>query len=177
MIREVALTQVELFSGGEQPISGEIRAGLLEPFIAAVCAALGEMAEMAVVVDHVYQTTSSRTPESVAAEVVLDWGDEGFLILSFPKTTAAALARQILAGTADDVDESLVRDCIGEVANVVAGQAKALLAGTPYRFTFAVPQVTAGDNQAAPSAGQACFAVAFRCAHGHFTMQIGGIRQ
>jgi CheY-specific phosphatase CheX len=33
----------------------------------------------------------------------------------------------------------MIRDCIGEVANIIAGQAKTLLYGTPLHFNFSPP--------------------------------------
>jgi CheY-specific phosphatase CheX len=55
---------------------------------------------------------------------------EGLLVLSFPDRTAAAITERVLADAKEEIDETLVRDCVGEIANVIAGQAKTLLAGT-----------------------------------------------
>lgn len=68
-------------------------------------------------------------------------GRGGQLILSFPERTAAELARRVLVGTTAEVAADLIGDCMGEVANVVAGQAKTLLAGTPSHFTLSTPTV------------------------------------
>jgi CheY-specific phosphatase CheX len=75
---------------------------------------------------------------------------EGTLTLSFPRETAAALARRVLAGAVDDPDAAMVRDCIGEVANVVAGQAKTLLYGTPSHFTLSPPSFPPGGAAGEP---------------------------
>src|SRR4051812_12669340 len=76
----------------------------------------------------------------VAAEIMLACaGGQGRLVLSFPGRTAATLARRILAEAAVDADAMMVQDCMGEVANVVAGQAKALLVGSPSHFTLSTP--------------------------------------
>ena len=37
-----------------------------------------------------------------------------------------------------------VRDCAGELVNVVCGQAKTLLRGTPYHFTLSTPRIADG---------------------------------
>ena len=66
------------------------------------------------------------------------------LVLSFPAQTAAALAGRVLAEVAQAPDDDLVRDCMGELANVIAGQAKTLLAETPYQLLLATPSILSG---------------------------------
>ncbi len=157
---------------GAQPVVGELRAKLLEPFIAATCAALGEMAGTEVVVRAVYQKTMHHALGDIAAVFRLRSATEGSLVLSFPQRTAAALAGRILAGVTQEVDENLIRDCAGEIANVVAGQAKALLAETPYRFAFFMPQVVIDAKEFRPPQGLDCLVVAFRSDPGEFALQL-----
>ena len=66
------------------------------------------------------------------------------LVLSFPAQTAAALAGRVLAEVTPAPDDDLVRDCMGELANVIAGQAKTLLAETPYQLLLATPSILSG---------------------------------
>jgi chemotaxis protein CheX len=158
---------------GGPPVVGEVRDNLLEPFRAAVCTAVGEMAATEVVAGEVWRMPTGDTLGDAAAVVGLQSATEGPLVLSFPWRTATALARRILAGAWREVDEDLVRDCVGEIANVVAGQAKALLAGTAYHFTFAVPRVVVGaGQQVAPGQGVDCLVAAFRCEQGEFALQL-----
>src|SRR5262249_22967021 len=114
------------------PIS-ELRQNLLEPFITATNTALGEMAGVEVFVHHIHPGQLQPTLGDISAVVELTSATERLLILIFPNHTAAALTRRILAEASVNVDDALIRDCVAEVANVVAGQAKALLAETPYR--------------------------------------------
>jgi CheY-specific phosphatase CheX len=66
--------------------------------------------------------------------------------------TARALAEHVLASVTGNVSTEMIHDCVGEVANVVAGQAKAMLVGSPAHFTLSTPTVQVGD--AARSIGQ-----------------------
>jgi CheY-specific phosphatase CheX len=75
---------------------------------------------------------------------------EGRLELCMPERTADELARRILAGAVDRLTADLVRDCMGEVANVAAGQAKALLVGRPSHFVLSTPVVRAGGSAGGP---------------------------
>lgn len=117
---------------------------LVAPFAEGVAATFREMAGAEVMLraavvsagDEAFAAVTMLLPLTTAA-------GPGRLILSFPEVTAVALARQVLK---EEVDSGMVCDCIGEVANVVAGQAKTLLLGTPSHFTLATPMsVRAGD--------------------------------
>jgi len=152
---------------------GEIRDKLLEPLISATCAALGEMASTELVVQAVCQTKLDQPLGDIAVVLGLTSATEGSLILSFPERTAAALAGRILAGVTEELDESMIRDCMGEIANVIAGQAKALLAGSPYRFAFSLPKVVVGGSpEFRPQQGRDCLLVAFRTDLGEFALQL-----
>jgi chemotaxis protein CheX len=118
---------------------------LVEAFSAAVPFALRELAGVEAVIREVGPATAAGTTAELAAVVRLaSAGGEVHLILGFPQRTAEELARRILTGTAVSPAADLVRDCMGEVANVIAGQAKTLLVGRPAHFTLSAPTVLAG---------------------------------
>jgi chemotaxis protein CheX len=117
---------------------------LSEAFAVAVPPALREMAGV-----EAFASKSRRTAGDALADLSAtvrlttatgDWR----LIMTFPPPTAAELARRILAETTDPVTPDMIADCMGEVANVVAGQAKALLFGTAFHFTLSTPTVVTG---------------------------------
>jgi len=114
---------------------------LLEPFIEAVTTTLREMAGADVVVRDSFRADGDQGLADVTAVLRLIAGTEGRLVLSFPWGTAAALARRVLADSGGELSEEMMRDCVAELLNVVAGQAKALLFGTPRHFTLATPTI------------------------------------
>lgn len=114
---------------------------LLEPFVTAVATTLREMAGVEVVVRDTPEAAGGEELTDVSVALRLDADAEGWLILSFPFDTAAALAGRVLAGIEGEPDEGMIRDCVSELLNVTAGQAKALLFGTPRHFTFTTPTV------------------------------------
>jgi chemotaxis protein CheX len=161
----------EIADKGAEPVSAEIREKLLNPFIAATGAALGEMASTGVVVRTVSRGPGRHPSGNVCAELRFTSGIEGSLILIFPEGTAVALAKRMLAGVSTEVDAQLIRDCMGEIGNVVAGQAKALLAATPYHFTFSLPRVTDVEDFQLPPLPN-CLVVAFNCDLGEFALEL-----
>jgi chemotaxis protein CheX len=156
-----------------RPVSQEVRERLVEPFIAAACLVLRECAGTEAVVRAVYRQTLPRPFGDMTAMLRLAGATEEILTLSCPMETAAALAGRMLTGVTPDPDEALVRDCLGELANVIAGQAKALLAGTPYHFTFSPPLVLSGVGQEIrPNLGTDCLVIAFGSDVGDVALQL-----
>jgi chemotaxis protein CheX len=163
----------EIASGAGHPIADEVRSQFLEPFIAAMRTALAEMAGTDVVVRSEARTDLPLALGDVSAVVRLISGTESYLVLGFPQQTAAAMAERVLAGVLKEIDENLICDCVGEIANVVAGQAKALLADTPYHFSFSLPRVVIGCvPELGPQPGRGCLVVAFGTDLGDIAMQL-----
>ena len=100
-------------------------------------------------------------------------GAEGSLVLSFPAQTAEGLARRILAGAVDHVDRDLIRDCMGELGNVIAGQTKTLLVGSPYHFVFSTPTVVAGaHHEVRTKNALSCLVIVWSSDLGEFALQL-----
>jgi chemotaxis protein CheX len=149
------------------------RETLLEPFISAVCVTLREMAGTEVVARSVHETALNNSLTDISAAVHLTSTTDGFLVVSFPERSAYAVARRVLDGVTTELDESMIRDCVGEIANVVAGQAKALLAETPFHFVFSMPKVVVGpDPELQPKQGLECFVVTLTSDVGEFAVQL-----
>jgi len=129
-----------------QPVSAEAREQLLEPFIAGAILTLSELAQTELAVRSVYRTALPRTLGDISAVLGLTAEGGEVLVLSLPARTAAALAGRVLAEVTQAPDDDLVRDCMGELANVIAGQAKTLLAETPYQLLLDTPRVLSGPG-------------------------------
>jgi CheY-specific phosphatase CheX len=113
---------------------------LVGAFTEAVGTTLREMAGLEVVPRGV--TTGRVTePLSFCANLRLSSPGDGDLTLDFPREVVKELARRVFAQAGFEADDPLLADCVGEVANVVAGQAKTLLFGTPQHFVFSLPSV------------------------------------
>ena len=118
---------------------------LVGAFAEAVPAALREMAAVEAVVRASRPAGATDLGADLVAAIGLTMADgDGWLELCLPERTAVELARRILAGAVNQLTADLVSDCMGEVANVVAGHAKALLVGRPSHFTLSTPVVRAG---------------------------------
>jgi CheY-specific phosphatase CheX len=125
-----------------QRAASEATRRLAEAFVSATQTALLEMAGVNVTLR--LGDTPWHGEGLTGIWSMVELSNPGRLLLQFPLSTATALAKRMLADHAEAWDDGLVRDCAGEVANVIAGQAKALAAETPMRFAFSVPQVGMG---------------------------------
>ena len=141
----------------------------VEAFAAAVLFALREMAGVEAVVADSGPAAGADDPAAVCAIVRLAGsGGDGCAVLSLPDETATNLARKILAGTSGVLTPDLIRDGMGEVANVIAGQAKTLLVGTPYHFTLSTPEIRAGG----PAEGFEGWSIRFESDCGPFVVRL-----
>jgi chemotaxis protein CheX len=131
------------------------------------------MANSEAVVRSIDQNPPVSPSAGITAVLGLGSATQGCLLLNFSEQTATAVAKRVLAGATDDLSESIVRDCIGEVANVVGGQAKALLAETPFRITLSMPKVVTDPlAELDPSRGLERQTVIFDTELGAFTLHL-----
>ena len=159
-------------ANGAVDVDAEIRRDLIEPFIAAATAALGEMAGVEVAVQSVSRRSTPSSIGDIFAVVEILAPPSGYLVVSLPLSTATGFAGRILAGVAKDLDAGLIRDCMGEVANVICGQAKAMLAAGPNPFIFAVPKLRSTLDEFQLRESSDCLVVAFRSEQGNFALQL-----
>jgi CheY-specific phosphatase CheX len=127
-----------------QPIPDDLRAQLLAPFVEGVTTALREGANTEACERMAYRARLGRAKDMVAS-LEISAAMARRLALGVDAATATTLAHRMLNETLANPDDALIRDCLGELANVAAGQAKALLHGTPHAFAFGTPQITTGD--------------------------------
>ena len=155
------------------PIVSEIRQNLLGPFVDSIVGSLQAMANTSAVVRSSYQKNGYKMFGDVSAVIGLVASAEGSMVLSFPEATAVDVSKRILAGIDDNPDSDMVRDCVGEFANVVAGQAKGILSSTPFHFTLSTPTVISGDgHEIRHKPGMPCLVTAFGTEIGDFALQL-----
>jgi CheY-specific phosphatase CheX len=140
---------------------------LIEAFSAATATAFEELTRTPLVPGEPYLSRSGPAAGWMAAEIRLRRAAEGHLVLAFPPPVLETLAGRYLAdGPA--VTPELLDDTAGEFANVIAGQAKTMLKGTPYHFHISTPRV----GPAVPSDGAEFLVLPFDTDVGRFTVSV-----
>lgn len=156
-----------------RPVVTELRDQLVDPFVTATRLTVQTMVGVETTVKAVYQKTNYLIFGDISAVIGLMGPAEGSMVLSFPERTAMALAERILAGVVEQLDQDLVRDCMGELANVIGGQAKGILENTAYHFSLSTPTVVAGmGHEIRHQPGMPCLVIAFASELGHFALQL-----
>ncbi len=151
----------------------ELRDELLEPFIDSTLLTLKEMAQAKVEATSVYRKLGYRIYGDYSALVSITTQSEGTLIMTFPTATAQELAKRVLAPLGVDVTEELVQSVIGEITNILVGQAKGRLSETSFRFTMSVPTVVAGPHHEIKyKQGLPCLVTSFTGDIGDFALQV-----
>ena len=160
-------------SSGSQAVSPVLREQFVDPFVEATRVSMSDWATTDVVVQEVYEKTFDKPYGDISALLELTSGPEEALVLGFPQRTGAGLAKRVFAGVLENLDTAIIHDCLGEFGNVIAGQAKALLAGTPYHFIFSTPSVVAGTGPEIDRlVGKRCLVIVFACDLGDFALQL-----
>ena len=114
---------------------------VLDAFVSAATTALRELTQFEAFPDEVPHAAPARwNANVVSATVALRRQVPGTMLLVVDVDTASQLAARYLPeGTV--LTKEIVDDVVGEFSNVIAGQAKTMLKGTPYHFTLSPPVV------------------------------------
>lgn len=118
---------------------------VLDAFTSATITALQELTRLEAVTEPTWPASQDLPPGPiVSATIALRRAVPGRLTLVLNATTALGLAARYLPDLSDptELTDDLIDDVVGEFANVIAGQAKTILKGTPYHFTLSSPEVT-----------------------------------
>jgi len=95
---------------------------------------------------------------------------QGSISLSFSNSTATSFVKKML-GDISSVSEDDVIDGVGEIVNIIAGNAKAYL--TKYDLSISLPNVIIGDNHTlAGQSGSPTIVVPFISGELNFIMEV-----
>lgn len=115
----------------------------INPFIGAVKNVFSTMLETELLISRPTITTGAPKGTDVAAVIRFIGDGEGTVALCFPQRTAVNTASKF-AGTLLGPDDPDFADALGELANMVAGQAKAQLEGL--NASISLPRVLMGND-------------------------------
>lgn len=106
----------------------------------------------------------------VSGVIGLSGEAQGSICLSFPKLIALKVV-SALVGSEIKIIGPEVADAIGEIANIIAGNAKQHL--TQFNLSISLPKVIMGkDHKIASQRGIPTIVVPFDCSLGNFAMEV-----
>ncbi len=116
----------------------------ITPFIASIQNVFSTMMQLPVTIGEPRLKESSGTSYDVSGIIGMSGDVVGSVVLSFPKATAQRLVT-LFTGTEMTADNPDFPDAIGELANMVSGNAKGQFAGKK-KVTISCPSVVIGPD-------------------------------
>ncbi len=144
---------------------------IAKPFITAAVEVLAMMAGMAVTPQKPYVKKNLMAEGDISAIVGVTGTYQGTISISFPKECAIAMVKGMLGNDIEDIIQDS-RDAVGEVCNMISGQARAALGSKGVSLQGSTPSVIVGDRHSiSHAAGVPVVAIPFSTANGDFTLE------
>lgn len=128
-----------------------VDANLVNPFLVATLDCMTVMGGLQPARRRLFLKTTPLMHGEIAGVIGLSnpsggSGVTGSVVVSFPDSLARRIVSRLTSEAPESLAKDMVLDGIGEVANMVGGGAKRLLAGTQYRFDISTPTILSGHQ-------------------------------
>lgn len=144
---------------------------LAKPFIKATKDVLSAMAALDIVPGAPYVKKDNIARGDVSAVIGLTGDKNGTFSISFDRKTAVHLVKQMLGDAVEDIMRD-VQDAVGEITNMISGQARVGLVELGLKLQGSTPSVIMGDNHSiAHMTSSFAMAIPFTCEAGTFTLE------
>ena len=158
---------------GEISVAGQMKAEFVNPFLEGVYELFGTMLGCKAKRTGLALSDGSKRPREMMALVGFSGAVKGTTGLYFPYDTGLAIAGRLLSTEITELDET-VSDTIGELANIVAGSAKARISEhVGETLELSLPVVLHGDDFDVYAPSQAIWLdVPMQCELGPFGLRL-----
>ncbi|MFO8032919.1 MAG: chemotaxis protein CheX [Desulfohalobiaceae bacterium] len=146
---------------------------LAKPFVDATVNVLSTMAMITPEVDKPYVKSGTTASGDVSGVIGVTANGEknGVISVTFSKQCAIAIVKNLLGGQIDDI-VSDVQDAVGELTNMISGQARQKLVDLGVTLSAATPTVIMGDNHTIAHVTKSnIMVVPFRTDQGDFVVE------
>jgi chemotaxis protein CheX len=142
----------------------------INPFVAAIIGVFKSISNQELEIGALRLKGAKKTGFSISGVIGLSGNARGFVAISYPKTLAIKMVTAFLGMEVDEFSP-YVADGVGEITNMVAGNAKKELAG--FRFDLSLPTVVVGvDHRIEGSSGAPVIVIPLKCEWGEFEMEV-----
>jgi chemotaxis protein CheX len=113
------------------------------------------------------------TTYDITAIIGLTGETSGSIIISVPANLACKIASNMLMEDITEMNQA-VQDAIGEIGNIVVGDARRILIQEGFQLNISIPTVVMGKGHIISRSGDVpCIAIPFRTEHGDFEVNVG----
>lgn len=144
---------------------------LAKPFVQATINVLSSMTGLSPVPGKPYVKKTDKVQGDVSAIVGITGCKSGAVALSFSQSCAIALVKGMLGDAIEDIIAD-TRDAVGEITNMISGQARATLSEMGLPLRGSTPSIVFGANHSLSFPGQVTtVAIPFETDYGAFTLE------
>lgn len=144
---------------------------LAKPFVQATINVLSSMTGLSPVPGKPYVKKTDKAQGDVSAIVGITGCKSGAVALSFSQSCAIALVKGMLGDAIEDIIADTC-DAVGEITNMISGQARATLSEMGLPLQGSTPSIVFGANHSLSFPGQVTtVAIPFETDYGAFTLE------
>ena len=144
---------------------------IAKPFITAVTTVLSTMAGVMPVTGKPYVKKNLKACGDISAIVGITGAHRGTISLTFSRPCAIFLVKAMLGDDIEDVIQD-TSDAVGEITNMVSGQARAGLAEMGIVLQGSTPSIILGDGHVLSHVSSSpVIAIPFSTSAGNFTLE------
>ena len=145
----------------------------INPFIESTLRSLDMMAGIQAEKAGLELKEDLITTYDVSAIIGLTGETSGSIIISMPESLACRIASNMLMEEIKTINKN-VEDAIGEIGNIVVGDARRLLIQDGFSLSISVPTVVVGTGHKISRSGDVpCIAIPFTTQFGQFEVNVG----
>ena len=144
----------------------------INPFIESTIKTMKMMADVEVNRDNLALKRDLITTYDISAILSLTGQVEGSIILSMPKPLACLVAEKLVMEPYTELDGN-VQDAVGELANIIVGDARRALVAMGHKTSLSIPNIILGTGHIISRRRLPCIAIQFRTDHGLFEINVG----
>lgn len=152
-------------------MSKTIDVNVINPFLDAVIDVLSTMAQITPEPGKPYIKGNRLAKGDITGIIGITGKDKGTISVTFNEATATKVVANMLGEEVTDVE--VLRDGIGEVTNMISGQARQGLAGIGLKYHAAIPVVVIGKNHKVQHVSDGpILAIPFTTEDGEITVEV-----
>jgi chemotaxis protein CheX len=123
-----------------------VDANIINPFLQATLKIIRDVAHLSYKVEKIYIKKDENGCGDVTGIIGLSGSGKGTVAVTFDQSTIIYIVSKILEMESNDIDEDIVIDTVGELANMITGCAVSILTEKGYDLDLTVPTVVHGPE-------------------------------
>ena len=149
-----------------------INVDYINPFIEATINTFQTMVNVVPTRDKVFLKGEGEEVYGVSGIIGLGGEATGAVVLNFPEAVAIAAVSRFVGEEASTITSNVV-DGVGELTNIIAGDAKNRLLQKGYKFEIGLPKMVTGRNYiTAQNKSVPCIVISFTSDLGRFCIEV-----